>query len=123
MQGNKEEDVQRGMSTQEVPQQSIQEVPQQINDRMLKRILIFSGLPVFLGFMLYPLFYYLKVVQHLDIPMWAVYVTQLFTFGGGALGITYGVMSASWDASRDGSLLGWTEFRANLPVILERFKR
>eukprot|EP01025_Chloroclados_australasicus_P025753 TRINITY_DN2567_c0_g1_i16.p1 TRINITY_DN2567_c0_g1~~TRINITY_DN2567_c0_g1_i16.p1 ORF type:complete len:348 (+),score=63.64 TRINITY_DN2567_c0_g1_i16:127-1170(+) len=66
----------------------VQEVPQGVTDRMLKRIFIFTGIPVLLGFLLYPAFYYLKVVMKVDVPMWSVYITQLFTFGGGALGIT-----------------------------------
>jgi hypothetical protein len=37
------------------------ETPVVVTDRMLQRIVIFAGLPVFAGFMLYPLFYYLKV--------------------------------------------------------------
>lgn len=37
-------------------------------------------------------------------------------------GITYGALSASWDPTREGSLLGWTEFRANLPLFLSRGK-
>jgi Photosynthesis affected mutant 68 len=34
-------------------------------------------------------------------------------FGLGVLGITYGVLSASWDEERSGSLLGVGEFRTN----------
>lgn len=31
--------------------------------------------------------------------------------------------AASWDPRREGSLLGWTEFQANLPILLDRFRR
>ena len=37
------------------------QVPQQVNDRILNRILVFAGIPVFFGFSLFPFFYYLKV--------------------------------------------------------------
>jgi len=40
------------------------QVPQQVNDRILNRILVFAGVPVFFGFSLFPLFYYLKVRPH-----------------------------------------------------------
>jgi hypothetical protein len=45
-------------------------MPQQVTDRMLKRILLFSGLPVFGGIMLFPFFYFLKVgpAGGLDLP-------------------------------------------------------
>jgi hypothetical protein len=63
------------------------------------------------------------VVQHVDLPVWSVYLVQSVSFGGGLLGITYGIVSASWDPRREGSLLGIDELRANLPILLDRFKR
>lgn len=36
-------------------------VPVQITDRMLSRILIFSGLPIVFGLLLFPFFWWLKV--------------------------------------------------------------
>jgi hypothetical protein len=39
--------------------------------------------------------------------MWIVYVSQNLLFGGGLLGITYGIMSTSWDPSREGSVSIW----------------
>lgn len=98
-------------------------VPEQITDRMLRRMLTFSIGPVFLGFTLFPLFYYLKKVQGIDLPVWAVYIVQTTIFAGGLAGISYGVISSSWDPRREGSALGWDEFKANLPVVLERFRK
>ena len=43
-------------------QQGSEEVPEIVNDRMLKRIIAFSGIPVFIGFSLFPFFYFLKVI-------------------------------------------------------------
>jgi hypothetical protein len=98
-------------------------VPEQITDRMLRRMLMFSIGPVFLGFTLFPLFYYLKKVQDIDVPVWAVYIVQTIIFGGGLLGISYGIISSSFDQRRDGSLLGWNEFKTNLPLVLDRFRK
>ena len=39
---------------------SDEEVPEEISARVLRRILIFSGIPTFTGFLSLPLFYYLK---------------------------------------------------------------
>lgn len=36
-------------------------VPEVVTDRMLKRVILFMGTPVFGGILLFPLFYYLKV--------------------------------------------------------------
>ncbi|GAB4815535.1 hypothetical protein N2152v2_002581 [Parachlorella kessleri] len=116
-------------------------MPQQVTDRMLKRILIFSGLPVAGGILLFPFFYFLKdsttglsvavalsstpngVTKGVDLPTWVVYIASTLTFGGGLAGITYGILSSSWDPRREGSFLGVTEFQANLPILMERFKR
>jgi hypothetical protein len=62
--------------------------------------------------------YGMQVVKHVDLPMGLVFVVQSFTFGAGLLGITYGATSASWDPARQGTALGWNEFRANLAAIM-----
>ena len=53
-----------------------------------------------------------------EFPTWIAYLSQVFTFGGGLLGISYGILSTSWDPTREGSFWGLTEFRANLPIVL-----
>ena len=141
-------------------------VPEVVTDRMLKRVIIFMGTPVFGGVLLFPLFYYLKarrggrlltplqrlhelrgcrrrrrrrrrrrkapgcsggwacqaaglplrpvtsspldplssatpfprglqVKQGLDLPNWVAYLSSSLTFGGGLLGISYGIMSGA----------------------------
>lgn len=40
----------------------------------------------------------------------------------GLLGISYGILSTSWDPRREGSASGVTEFKANLPIVLDRFR-
>lgn len=96
------------------------EVSPVVNNRVFKRMLTFSGLPVLLGVALFPGFYYLKKVLEIDVPTYAVYIVQTFTFGAGLLGISYGVLSASWDPNVEGSALGGAEFRANLATLIDR---
>lgn len=96
-------------------------VPEVVTNRMLKRIAIFAGSPVLVGMLLFPLFYYVKKVQGIDLPVWAVYIVQTTIFGGGLLGISYGIISTSFDERREGSFLGWNEFKANLPQVLSSF--
>lgn len=98
------------------------ETPQVVVDRMFKRVITFAGAPVLTGILLFPLFWYLRVVQKIEYPIWVVYVTQALMFGGGLLGISYGILSTSWDPRREGSALGWTELQANLPLLLNRNK-
>jgi hypothetical protein len=52
-----------------------------------------------------------QVVQKIEYPIWVVYVTQAMMFGGGLLGISYGILSTSWDPRREGSAIGWTELQ------------
>uniref|UniRef100_A0A061R7N3 Protein chloroplastic-like n=1 Tax=Tetraselmis sp. GSL018 TaxID=582737 RepID=A0A061R7N3_9CHLO len=103
--------------------EGIEETPTEITDNMLQRIVIFAGVPVFVGFLMFPAFYYLKVAKGIDLPTWVVYLATGLAFGGGLFGISYGVLSASWDPRRKGSALGLTEFRANLPILLEQMRR
>jgi hypothetical protein len=114
---------QSNTSSPSSPSSSEASVPTQITDRMLRRMITFSIGPVFFGFLLFPAFYYLKKVQGIDVPVWAVYIVQTTIFGGGLLGISYGVISSSWDPRREGSFLGWNEFQANLPLLMDRFKK
>ena len=96
--------------------------PQKVVDRMFIRMVVCAALPVILGVLSLPVFIYLKNTNE-DFPIWVVYIAQNIIWGGGLLGITYGIISTSWDPSREGSLLGFDEFKANLPVLLNKSKR
>mmetsp|Transcript_50641 Transcript_50641/g.94336 ORF Transcript_50641/g.94336 Transcript_50641/m.94336 type:complete len:211 (-) Transcript_50641:121-753(-) len=98
-------------------------VPEVVSNRMIQRIVTFAGLPLVSGFLVFPLFYYLKVLHDppIDIPGWAAGLASALTFGGAAVGISYGVLSASWDPSRSGSALGIDEFKQNVPIFMKRF--
>lgn len=112
-----------GSGSRNVEYGSTAAVPEVVTNRMLRRVILFMGAPVFTGILLFPFFYWLKVKQDVDLPSWVPYLASSLTFGGGLLGISYGIMSASWDVRREGSLLGWTEFQANVPLLLDRFRR
>jgi len=47
------------------------------------------------------------------VPNIAVVFVSMGFFGLGVFGLTYGVLSASWDEEIPGSPLGWAEFTAN----------
>ena len=92
-------------------------IPQVVTDRMLKRITIFSGIPLLLGFSTGPLFYLGKAVWHIDLAPWQFFFASTVTFGAALAGITYGVLSASWEPGRDGTFWGVTEVKANIPIL------
>lgn len=94
-------------------------IPQVVTDRMLKRISLFSGVPLLFGFSTGPAFYALKVFAHVDVAPWQFFFASTATFGAALVGITYGVMSASWEPAREGTFWGVEEIRANIPVLLQ----
>ena len=86
---------------------------------MLKRITIFSGVPLLFGFSTGPIFYGLKVFAHADVAPWQFFVASTATFGAALVGITYGVLSASWEPGREGTFWGLEEFKTNIPILAQ----
>lgn len=82
-----------------------------------------AGVPTFTGVLLFPFFYWLRIAHGIKVPLPLVYAVQALTFGGGLLGISYGILSASWDPKRDGSLLGIEEFKENVPNVLASLRK
>ncbi|MGB3312407.1 MAG: PAM68 family protein [Nodosilinea sp.] len=88
-------------------------IPKEVSDRMLRRMLVFSGVPTASGILTFVVSYYLVVNQVVELPSYFVLLVTLGCFGLGVVGLTYGVLSASWDEDRPGNLLGLDEFRLN----------
>ena len=102
---------------------SARAIPQQVTDRMLKRITIFSGVPLLFGFSTGPIFYGLKVFAHADVAPWQFFLASTATFGAALVGITYGVLSASWEPQREGTFWGLEEFKTNIPILAQTVSR
>ncbi|CAL6366790.1 unnamed protein product [Bathycoccus prasinos] len=95
-------------------------VPQIVTDRMLSRVVRFSGIPMVLGFTTGPTYYYFAKINAQEwLEPWIFFAASTATFGLAFLGITYGVLSASWDPSREGSALGVDEFKMNIPILFQ----
>ena len=80
---------------------------------MLRRMLFFSGIPTVTGVLTFFVSYYLVINQVVELPSYFVLLVTLGCFGLGVVGLTYGVLSASWDEERPGNLLGLDEFQVN----------
>jgi len=93
-------------------------IPKDVSQRMLRRMAILSGSPVFLGVGIFFLSYYLQSREIVDFPPVAVLLVTMGCFGLGVLGLTYGVLSASWD-SEPGSLVGLSEFKLNFGRVMD----
>lgn len=97
-------------------------IPEEVSRRMVRRMVIFCGVPTLLGISTFLVSY--QVVTHdiFPLPHSAVLLVSLGFFGLGVVGLSYGALSASWDESRSGGMLGWSEFRTNLPRISQAFR-
>lgn len=88
-------------------------VPKSVSDRMVRRMAVLCGVPTVLGMATFVISY-LVVSNHLfKLPNAAVVLVSMGFFGLGVLGLTYGILSASWDEEAVGSIVGWQEFKLN----------
>lgn len=94
-------------------------IPEVVTNRMMTRMGLSVGIPLSVGLLFFPFFYYLKVIAKIDVPTWIPFIVSFIFFGTALLGVSYGIVSASWDPIREGSLLGWNEARRNWPVFLD----
>ncbi|XP_010449401.1 PREDICTED: protein PAM68, chloroplastic-like [Camelina sativa] len=96
-------------------------IPEIVTNRMISRMGFTVGLPLFVGLLFFPFFYYLKVGLKIDVPTWVPFIVSFVFFGTALAGVSYGIVSSSWDPLREGSLLGWNEAKKNWPVFWQSF--
>ncbi|XP_073047645.1 protein PAM68, chloroplastic-like, partial [Primulina eburnea] len=92
-------------------------IPEIVTNRMMSRMGLSVGIPLFFGLLFFPFFYYLKVGFKIDVPTWISFIVSFVFFGTALLGVSYGIVSSSWDPMREGSLLGCNEAKKNRPVF------
>jgi hypothetical protein len=92
---------------------SLQGIPDVVSKRMARRMAIFCGIPTALGMSSFFIFYWIRSQQLWEFPPYLVLFVTISLFGLGFLGLSYGVLSASWDENRVGSSLGIEELKMN----------
>ncbi|BAZ83233.1 MAG: PAM68 family protein [Sphaerospermopsis sp.] len=97
-------------------------IPEVVSQRMIRRVAAFCGIPTALGITTLVVSYLLVSYAHVQLPPIAVLLVNMGLFGLGVLGITYGVLSASWDIERPGTLLGFGEFSTNWGRMVEGWR-
>lgn len=119
--GNDEDDNDDGGNQeQEEPDAGV--IPEVVTNRMMTRVGISVGAPLFVGLLFFPFFYYLKVGLKIDVPTWVPFIVSFFFFGSALLGVSYGIVSSSWDPMREGSFWGWNEAQKNWPVFWQSLR-
>lgn len=96
-------------------------IPDVVSRRMIRRIAWCSGVPTALGMSTFVVSYLVVSNDWVQLPTYAVLLVSLGWFGLGVLGVSYGVLSASWDEAA-GSLIGWTELRTNWERMTTEWK-
>jgi hypothetical protein len=95
-----------------------QVIPEAVANRMARRIAIATGIPTFLGMGVF-VGSYLLVSRHiLDIAPGVTLATSGGCFLLGLVGLSYGVLSASWEP-QPGSLLGGEQIGLNISRLRE----
>ena len=88
-------------------------IPKTVSKRMVRRMALFSGIPTAMGIGSFFAFYWVVSQAWFEVPTSAVLLVSMGLFGLGVLGLSYGILSASWDEHRLGGLWGWDEFTVN----------
>lgn len=97
-------------------------IPDAVSRRMVRRIALFCGIPTALGMSTFITSYLVMSQGWLQLPTYVVLFVSLGWFGLGVLGVSYGVLSASWDEEMPGSRLGFAEFRTNWQRMTEAWR-
>jgi hypothetical protein len=103
-------------------QSTLSAVPEAVSQRMVRRMALFCGVPTALGMLSFVVCYFIVVNEWIDLPSIAVVLVSMGFFGLGVFGLSYGILSASWDENRDGTFWGTQEFSTNLERMLSAWR-
>jgi hypothetical protein len=103
----------RGGKPSPKPARGGQVIPDVVANRMARRIAVASGVPSVLGMGVFVVSYLLVSRQIVDIPPGITLVASGGLFLLGVLGLSYGVLSSSWE-TEPGSLLGSEQIGLNV---------
>ena len=97
---------------------SQQVIPEAVANRMARRIAVATGIPTVMGMGVFIGSYLLVTQQIADVPPGATLAASGACFLLGVVGLSYGVLSASWEA-KPGSLLGTEQLGLNIARLRE----
>ncbi|MCY7278245.1 MAG: PAM68 family protein, partial [Phormidesmis sp. CAN_BIN44] len=72
-------------------------IPEVVSKRMARRMAFFCGIPSSLGMLTLIASYFLLIKAGIKLPNVAVVLVSMGFLGLGVLGLSYGLISASWD--------------------------
>lgn len=92
-------------------------IPEKVAQRMGSRMLPFVGIPLFGSMGVFVGFWYMATYRDMEFQPALVAASTIAFLAVGLVGITYSIMSTSWDEDREGSMLGTDEFSKNVENI------
>jgi hypothetical protein len=98
-----------------------QVIPEAVANRMARRIALATGVPTVMGMGMFIGSYLLVSRQIADIPTGVTLASSGACFLLGVLGLSYGVLSASWEEA-PGSLLGAEQIGVNISRLRSSIK-
>ena len=104
-------------------QQSVRQeaIPKPVANRMARRVAVFTGLPSLAGMGVFVLSYVLMTRGIAEIAPGVTLAASGFFFLLGLAGLSYGVLSASWE-NDNGTLLGLENVKPNLQRMKESIR-
>jgi drug/metabolite transporter (DMT)-like permease len=96
-------------------------IPDAVANRMARRIAIGTGIPTLMGMGVFVGSYLLVSRQIFDVPPSATLAASGGCFFLGLLGLSFGVLSASWE-EKPGSLLGTEQIGLNISRLRSSIK-
>ena len=96
-------------------------IPSYVANRMARRIAFTTGIPTLSGMGVFIGSYFLISKGIADISPSLTLVSSAICFLVGLLGLSYGILSASWDFN-PGSFLGFENIKPNINRIKDAFK-
>ncbi len=96
-------------------------IPSYVANRMARRIVFTTGIPTLGGMGVFIGSYFLISKGIADISPTLTLVSSAICFLVGLLGLSYGILSASWDFN-PGSFLGFENIKPNINRMKDAFK-
>ena len=96
-------------------------IPKYVANRMARRIVFTTGIPTLSGMGVFIGSYFLISKGIADISPTLTLVTSAICFFVGLLGLSYGILSASWDFN-PGTFLGFENIKPNINRMKDAFK-
>ncbi len=97
-------------------------IPDLVGKRMIARSVVLSGVPTVLGMVVF-IGSYFAITHGIKVPNVVVLLVSMGCLGLGVLGLSYGILSASWEEDRDGTWLGLDEFKLNFGRMKEGYQK